>query len=509
MTDHDAEENAATRIPPAPDAGTNRQPLASSAAEPVPRQHGGVSPLPGRDEVANIPSFRDLVVVGRMAGRVAALATDLQLLAMLVQDVARLHGVAPLAEREGELPEAPHLHGSATLAGRESELAEAPHLHGGATLAGRESELAEAPHPNGGAPRVGRGSESVEASNAAPDPFARAEAAIGALRAALSPGPTISTPASNAPRTDRSPGGPPRGTDRGQAGDGEKRRGTVSESNTGASAPTETWPGVVWCLVGPTATGKTAFATELAHTALATPIEIISADSRMVYRGMDIGTAKPDALTLRGVPHHLVDVVDPDEPFSVVDWVALARSAIHRIVARGHQPLIVGGTGLYFRALCDGLDIPPVPANQPLRAALEAQRAADGWQAVHALLAEIDPVSAGRIDGRNVRRVIRAIEVTRATGRPFSDWQRRTRPGFASRWVGFDLPTADLDIEIARRARAQFDAGLVAEVARLRSRGFPPNLAPLQGLAYREAAEVLDGKFSTEEAIRQIGRAHV
>ena len=266
------------------------------------------------------------------------------------------------------------------------------------------------------------------------------------------------------------------------------------------------WPAVVWCLVGPTAAGKTALAIDLAARAKSLDtsvggVEVISADSRMVYRWMDIGTAKPDPSTRSTVPHHLVDVVDPDEPFPVVEWVAQARSAIQRIAARGGQPLIVGGTGLYFRALCDGLDIPPVPPDERLRATLEDTAAREGWQAVHAVLQAHDPVSALRIDGRNVRRVIRAIEVTRVTGRPFSAWQRRTDPPFATRWVGLDLPVPELDAVIAQRVQEQFDAGLVSEVQRLRERGFGAALPPLQGLAYREATQLLLGEATREEAV--------
>jgi tRNA dimethylallyltransferase len=203
------------------------------------------------------------------------------------------------------------------------------------------------------------------------------------------------------------------------------------------------------------------------------------------------------------VPHHVVDVVDPDEPFTVVDWVGLAQRAIRRITARGRQPLIVGGTGLYFRALCDGLDIPPVAPNDRLRAELESLASRDGWQALQSILREVDPLSATRIEGRNVRRVIRAIEVSRATGRPFSDWQRRSEPPFAARWVGLDLPVPLADAVVAKRVQEQFDAGLVAEVQGLRDRGFAPSLAPLQGLAYREAAQLLDGEVSPEEAVRR------
>lgn len=258
------------------------------------------------------------------------------------------------------------------------------------------------------------------------------------------------------------------------------------------------WPTTVWCLVGPTAAGKTALALEVAALA---PVEIISADSRMVYRWMDVGTAKPDAAALVRAPHHLIDVVDPDEPFPVVEWVARARDAIRRIAARGRQPLIVGGTGLYFRALCDGLEIPPVPPNEALRAELEALASSEGWEALHRTLQEVDPDGAARIDGRNVRRVVRAIEVTHVTGKPFSAWQTRSAPPFATRWLGLDLPVAELDTVIERRVREQFDAGLVAEVQRLRDRGFGRSLPPLTGLAYREAAQLLDGVVGPSEAI--------
>jgi tRNA dimethylallyltransferase len=161
----------------------------------------------------------------------------------------------------------------------------------------------------------------------------------------------------------------------------------------------------------------------------------------------------------------------------------------------------VGGTGLYLRALCDGLEIPPVLPDRAMRASLEALAQNDGWQSVFSILAEADPLSAQRIEGRNVRRVIRAIEVTRATGRPFSEWQGRSEPPFATRWVGLDVPVPVLNAMISRRVREQFDGGLVAEVAKLRRRGFAPNLPPLQGLAYREAAQVLDGEVHADEAV--------
>ncbi|NBX48192.1 MAG: tRNA (adenosine(37)-N6)-dimethylallyltransferase MiaA [Chloroflexi bacterium] len=146
-------------------------------------------------------------------------------------------------------------------------------------------------------------------------------------------------------------------------------------------------------MVGPTATGKTALSIAMANEA---PIEVVSADSRMIYRWMDIGTAKPSVTERANVAHHLIDIADPDESFTVVDWVAQARAAIERIWARGRQPVVVGGTGLYFRALCDGLEIPPVPPDVGLRSVLEERAHREGWQALHAELESIDPVSASR-----------------------------------------------------------------------------------------------------------------
>ena len=256
----------------------------------------------------------------------------------------------------------------------------------------------------------------------------------------------------------------------------------------------------VWCLVGPTATGKTALSIAMANEA---PIEVVSADSRMIYRWMDIGTAKPSATERSKVSHHLIDCADPDEPFTVVDWVARAGDAIERIWARGRQPLVVGGTGLYFRALCDGLEIPPVPPDEDLRSVLEERATREGWQALQADLRSIDPVSASRIEGRNVRRVIRAIEVTRATGRPFSAWQQRSTPPFEVSWAGLDLPRDVLDVTIDARASHQVEAGLRQEVHGLLDRGYSRTLPPMRGLAYREMVELIDGVTTPDEAVHR------
>ncbi|MDQ3703395.1 MAG: tRNA (adenosine(37)-N6)-dimethylallyltransferase MiaA, partial [Chloroflexota bacterium] len=232
----------------------------------------------------------------------------------------------------------------------------------------------------------------------------------------------------------------------------------------------------VLALVGPTATGKTALALALASRL---PVEIVSADSRMVYRWMDIGTAKPTCEERGRVPHHLVDVVDPDEPYSVALYQQQALDAIDRIRRRRRLPLIVGGTGLYVRAVCDGLRIPAVPPDEPFRRELEARAAREGWPTLQAELARLDPASAARIDPQNVRRVIRALEVQRATGVPFSEWQTRHPPPFRTVFVGLDLPRPALYERIDRRVLDQVAAGLLEEVQALVARGYDSTLTSM------------------------------
>ena len=178
----------------------------------------------------------------------------------------------------------------------------------------------------------------------------------------------------------------------------------------------------VLALVGPTAVGKTTLSLTVAA---ALDTEIISVDSRQVYRGMDIGTAKPTAAERACIRHHLLDVVAPDEEYSVALYQRQARAIIARLHANGKLPLLVGGTGLYFRAVCDGLVLPPVPPQPELRAEWEARVAAGDLAGLAAELRRLDPVGAERLDLANPRRVIRALEVTRVSGRPFSAWQRR------------------------------------------------------------------------------------
>lgn len=260
----------------------------------------------------------------------------------------------------------------------------------------------------------------------------------------------------------------------------------------------------VLAVVGPTATGKTALSLALAERL---PIEVVSADSRMVYRWMNIGTAKPSAAEQRRAPHHLIDVIDPDEPYAVALYQQQALAAISRIHRRGRLPVLVGGSGLYVRAVCDGLQIPHVPPDPALREALEAQAAREGWPALQAELVKVDPESAARIDPRNVRRVIRALEVQRATGRPFSGWQQRRPPPFHTVFVGLDLPREALYQRIDQRVQEQIDAGLIEEVQLLMARGYDSTLTSMSGFGYREIGQYLRGELDQMTAIERYQQA--
>jgi tRNA dimethylallyltransferase len=260
----------------------------------------------------------------------------------------------------------------------------------------------------------------------------------------------------------------------------------------------------VLALVGPTATGKTALALALAERL---PLEVVSADSRMVYRWMDVGTAKPSWDERQRVPHHLVDVVDPDEPYSTALFQQQALAAIARIHARGRRAALVGGTGLYVRAVCDGLQIPPVPPDEAFRTEMEARAARDGWQALRAELARVDLESAARIEARNVRRVIRALEVHRATGVPFSAWQQRRPPPFRTVFVGLDLPRETLYRRIDARVIEQVEAGLIEEVRLLAARGYDWSLTSMSGFGYREMGQYLRGEIDRQTAIERYQQA--
>lgn len=257
-------------------------------------------------------------------------------------------------------------------------------------------------------------------------------------------------------------------------------------------------PACVLALVGPTASGKSALALELAAQV---PIEIVSCDSLMVYIGMDVGTGKPTAVEQHLVPHHVIDVVSPSEPFHAARWAALARSAITHIVARGRLPVIVGGTGLYLRALMGGLFQAP-PPDEAIRQRHRDEAAREGTAALHARLATIDPETATRVDRRDLVRISRALEIFEQTGEPISVLHRRAAPaaGVVGATVVLDPPLDRLRDAIARRFDAMMAGGLVDETRRLRA-AFGPDARPLRALGYKQIGEFLAGTLTLEGAV--------
>jgi tRNA dimethylallyltransferase len=254
-------------------------------------------------------------------------------------------------------------------------------------------------------------------------------------------------------------------------------------------------------LCGPTSVGKTALAVRLAERLNA---EVISADSRAIYRGMDIGTAKPSEEQRRQVPHHLIDVADPGETFTLADYQRLAQRAIVAVRRRGRLPLICGGTGLYVRAVVDNLAIPPVAPNRALRLELEAEAQAHGPDHLHARLAARDPVAAASIHPRNVRRVVRALEVAITTGQPVSALQQRGGPAIPVAMVGLMMNRPALYAQIDARVEAQLAAGLVEEVTALLVRGIPADAPGMQALGYKEITGWLRGETGFDEAVRRL-----
>ena len=276
-------------------------------------------------------------------------------------------------------------------------------------------------------------------------------------------------------------------------------------------------------LAGPTASGKTAAALAIARH---WPIEIISVDSALVYRGMDIGTAKPSMDELAAVPHHLIDIRDPLHAYSAAEFVQDARRLIREISARGHLPLLVGGTMLYFKALIDGLDDMP-PADAAVRAALALEAAEKGWPALHAELVRVDPVTAARLAPNDSQRISRALEVFRVSGQPLSFFHQRNASKTIADNAGGISGTALISLEpadrawlherIARRFDAMLASGFVDEVRALRARGdLTPDLPAMRCVGYRQAWEALDGTSPMSElrdkgifATRQLAKRQI
>lgn len=253
-------------------------------------------------------------------------------------------------------------------------------------------------------------------------------------------------------------------------------------------------------IIGPTASGKTDLALALAEKL---PVEIVSLDSAQVFIGMDIGTAKPDRATLARFPHHLIDLITPEERYSAAQFRADALRVMGEIAARGHIPLLVGGTLLYFKVLTEGLAELP-PADPALRATIDAEAAARGWPALHAELARGDPQTAARLAPNDSQRIQRALEVLRLTGKPLGEfWQDQPRPALPFRLLTIALAAPErkrLHERIARRFRAMLDAGLVEEVERLRGKyRLSAELPSMRCVGYRQVWEMLEGRLPAAE----------
>ena len=254
-------------------------------------------------------------------------------------------------------------------------------------------------------------------------------------------------------------------------------------------------------LMGPTASGKTDLAIELCERL---PCDIISVDSALVYRGMDVGTAKPDAATLARAPHRLIDIRDPEERYSAGDFVRDACREMDRIFAAGRLPLLVGGTMMYLRALTRGIAKLP-GRDSAVRAALDAEAERQGWPALHAQLAEVDAPAAARIEPNDRQRIQRALEVYRISGKPLSEWQRQSLPArddVEYLKIGLNVePRSVLHERCARRLDAMIDEGFVAEVERLRARpGLTPDHPSMRAVGYRQFWKYLDGEYDLAEA---------
>ncbi|GAB3427982.1 tRNA (adenosine(37)-N6)-dimethylallyltransferase MiaA [Massilia solisilvae] len=262
-------------------------------------------------------------------------------------------------------------------------------------------------------------------------------------------------------------------------------------------------------IMGPTASGKTAAALAIARER---PVEIISVDSALVYRGMDIGTAKPTAEELAAVPHHLIDIIEPTEAYSVAQFRADTLRLVDEISARGALPLLVGGTMMYFKGLTEGLDDLPT-ADADVRAAIEEEAARIGWPAMHEKLRAVDPVTAERLKPNDAQRINRALEIFELSGKPMSELLTgRGKLELPFNLVSFALEPSDRSVLHARIALRfdqmlgeRDDEGLVAEVARLRARGdLSPSMPSMRCVGYRQAWEYLDGRI-TRDALRETG----
>ncbi len=235
--------------------------------------------------------------------------------------------------------------------------------------------------------------------------------------------------------------------------------------------------------------------------------EIISADSRLVYRGMDIGTAKPTPAERERVPHHLIDVLSPQETYSLAEYRQDALKAINDVHLRAKLPLLVGGTGQYVTAVLEGWMPPPRPEDQSLRRELEQFAEEHGHQALHARLEQVDPERAENLDARNVRRVVRALEIYHTTGMPPSDLRVKAPPPYQILQVGLSRPREQLYQRIDERIERMLDQGWLEEVQNLLRQGVPPQAPALSAIGYRQLVAVINDQMSLEQAKQEISRS--
>jgi tRNA dimethylallyltransferase len=264
--------------------------------------------------------------------------------------------------------------------------------------------------------------------------------------------------------------------------------------------------GPLIAIVGSTAVGKTALSLYLARLVGG---EIVSADSRQVYRGMDIGTAKATAEERARVPHHLLDVVNPDEVLSLAQYQEMAYAAIGGILGRGNIPFLVGGTGQYVMAILEGWQVPRVPPDSRLRRQLYQQAETEGVASLHARLQALDPTAAERIDARNVRRVVRALEVCLVTGQPISEQQGKVPPPYRTLLVGLSLPRPELYRRIDERVEGMVADGLEEEVRGLVAAGYGFDLPAMSGVGYGQFATYMAGETSLADARIHWFEAHL
>ena len=254
-------------------------------------------------------------------------------------------------------------------------------------------------------------------------------------------------------------------------------------------------------IVGPTAVGKSGLALHLAQWF---PLEVVGADSRQVYRYMDIGTNKPSPAERASVPHHVIDVIEPDEDFSLAMYHRLAIEAMKAVQQKGKLPLLVGGSGLYVWSLVEGWRIPRVPPNQQLRRQLEARAEQESSHSLYHELQNIDPAAAAKINPSNIRRIIRALEIYHTTGQQPSQLQRKEVPSFPILIIGLTQERNELYRRIDRRVDKMIQKGLVEEVEQLFKRGYNPSLPSMSGIGYKQIGQFLRSEMPLPLAIDKI-----